>query len=108
MRPHSFPNRPHSDLLGQLARAAFKTDDLPSEWDTDELDGKTVIATIKLKDTGYNSIVPDTIQAVKAKQKPETKPAKTTVDEADTWSEDEDRSEENPSEHQSLMRNSYD
>jgi hypothetical protein len=77
--------------LGQLARAAFKTDDLPSEWDTDDLEGKHVIATIKLKDTGYNSIVPDTILKIQSKTKPSAKPQpQAELDDDDTWNEDTD------------------
>lgn len=73
--------------LGQLARAAFKTDDLPKTWDTDDLEGKKVIATIKLKDSGYNSIVPDTISPVKGKAA--AKPAK-VEEEEDPFAEDEE------------------
>lgn len=79
--------------LGQLARAALKTEKLPSEWDTDELEGKHVIATIKLKDTGYNSIVPDTIHEVRVKPKPgaeSVKPQPKAEEADDTWEEDND------------------
>ena len=74
--------------LGQLARAAFKTDDLPKEWDTEDLEGKRVIATIKLTDSGYNSLVPDTIMPAKS-GKPPVNPAP-QVEEDDVWKEDEE------------------
>jgi hypothetical protein len=72
--------------LGQLARAAFKTDDLPKEWDTEDLEGKRVIATVKLKDNGYNVVVPDTIMPAKS-GRPPVKPAPEGDD--DVWSEDD-------------------
>ena len=71
--------------LGQLARAAFKTDDLPKEWDTEDLEGRRVIATIKLNDTGYNSLVPDTITPTKSRKAAPEPP----LDE-DVWKEDEE------------------
>lgn len=76
--------------LGQLARAAFRTEDLPPEWDTLDLTGKRVEANVQRNDNGYNSLVKDTINAPKVKAKPEEKAEPKAAEVDDTWDEDSD------------------
>jgi hypothetical protein len=56
--------------LGQIYRAAKKTDEVPEDWDTADLEGKRFQALVQNNDSGYPRIVLGTIKPAKARPRP--------------------------------------
>lgn len=55
--------------LGKIYRAAMKTKDVPSDWDTDDLTGKRFLALVQGNDNGYARISLDSIKPAQAQQR---------------------------------------
>lgn len=65
--------------LGKLYRAAMKTDTVPDDWDTSDLEGERISALVQANDSGYPKIGIDSIKPAKERPK-KAKPDSTGSD----------------------------
>lgn len=76
--------------LGKIYRAAMGTEEVPDDWDTDDLKGKKFQALVITNDSGYPRINADSVKPAKAgSTRSRPQPVKSDDDDDDTWDDEE-------------------